>query len=147
MSELVGLLLQRLSDLLALLRRHLLELLGKLLKLLSGLLGARALERLAARKALQVASHVFKSGPACVGIRVDALLELGGVREAEQVMRDALELAGEIGDRLIAGRLRLGLGLMLDDVAELELARALFAEIEADKWRAKAEAALARLDV
>ena len=59
MGKLIRLLLQRLGRLLALLGRHLLDLLGQLLKLLGRLLHARALERLAAGQALQVARHVF----------------------------------------------------------------------------------------
>ncbi|MFI6480840.1 BTAD domain-containing putative transcriptional regulator [Nonomuraea sp. NPDC050663] len=75
----------------------------------------------------------------------EAWRRLGRAKAAERTLRAALDLAAEVGDRLIAGRIRLSLGLLLDDVAQLELARAVFTEIDALHWRAKAEEALARL--
>ena len=76
MLELLGLLAQIRSRLLALLGCHLVELLGELIELLGGLIQTWALAGLLPREALQVARHLLKCGAARIGVGVDPLLKL-----------------------------------------------------------------------
>lgn len=75
---------------------------------------------------------------------------LGRAEQAERALSQALEMAQELGERHIEGRTRLSLGLLLSSqgdpggAAHLEKAHTLFAEMGAERWRAKAAEALAR---
>jgi DNA-binding SARP family transcriptional activator/tetratricopeptide (TPR) repeat protein len=75
---------------------------------------------------------------------------LGRADQAERALSHALEMAQELGERHIEGRTRLSLGLLLSrqgdpgGVVHLEKAHTLFAEMGAERWRAKAAEALAR---
>ena len=90
----------------ALLWRHLAELLGELAELLGGLLGARALERLATGEPLEVARQLLDRRAPGVRVRIDALLELClGRREVGQRLlaaaRVLAQLALQLGKLLI----------------------------------------------
>ncbi|MFI6502504.1 AfsR/SARP family transcriptional regulator [Nonomuraea typhae] len=80
----------------------------------------------------------------------EARIALGQAEEAKGTLSTALDLAERLGERLIAGRIRLNLGLLMMEDGDrsaadhLEEAYALFEEIGAEPWRAKAAAALAR---
>jgi DNA-binding SARP family transcriptional activator/tetratricopeptide (TPR) repeat protein len=80
----------------------------------------------------------------------EAQAALGRADQAERVLSHALAMAQELGERHIEGRTRLSLGLLLSQqgdpggVAHLEKAHALFTDMEAERWRAKAAEALAR---
>lgn len=80
----------------------------------------------------------------------EARVALGQSERAKGTLSSALAIAERLGERLIAGRIRLNLGLLMLDgeqrtaAAHLEEAYALFEEIGAEPWRARAAEALAR---
>ncbi|MGW0811396.1 AfsR/SARP family transcriptional regulator [Nonomuraea sp. NPDC002799] len=80
----------------------------------------------------------------------EAQAALGQADQAERALSRALDMAQELGERHIEGRTRLSLGLLLSrqgdpgGVTHLEKAHTLFADMGAERWRAKAAAALAR---
>ncbi|WP_326636536.1 tetratricopeptide repeat protein [Nonomuraea fuscirosea] len=80
----------------------------------------------------------------------EAQAALGQVEQSERALSRALEMAQELGERHIEGRTRLSLGLLLSrqgnpgGVTHLEKAHAMFSDMGAERWRAKAEEALAR---
>lgn len=80
----------------------------------------------------------------------EAQAALGQAEEAERALSRALDMAQELGERHIEGRTRLSLGLLLSrqgdpgGVSHLEKAHALFTDMGAERWRAKAAEALAR---
>ncbi|MEV5500854.1 hypothetical protein AB0M50_36220 [Nonomuraea fuscirosea] len=80
----------------------------------------------------------------------EAQAALGQVEQSERALSRALEMAQELGERHIEGRTRLSLGLLLSrqgnpgGVTHLEKAHAMFTDMGAERWRAKAEEALAR---
>ncbi|MFI6901836.1 BTAD domain-containing putative transcriptional regulator [Nonomuraea sp. NPDC050394] len=80
----------------------------------------------------------------------EARIALGQPDRAKGTLAAALDLAERLGERLISGRIRLNLGLLMMEGGEraaeshLQEAYALFEEIGAEPWRAKAAEALAR---
>ncbi|HUR02513.1 MAG TPA: tetratricopeptide repeat protein, partial [Nonomuraea sp.] len=81
----------------------------------------------------------------------EAHAALGQAEQAERALSRALDMAQELGERHIEGRTRLTLGLLLSrqgdpgGVTHLEKAHTLFTDMGAERWRAKAAEALARL--
>ncbi|MEO3793522.1 BTAD domain-containing putative transcriptional regulator [Nonomuraea sp. B10E15] len=75
---------------------------------------------------------------------------LGRAAPARRALSQALALAQDLRERHIEGRSRLSLGLLLEQqedpeaVTHLKEAHALFAAMEAERWRAKAATALSR---
>ncbi|WP_327085080.1 tetratricopeptide repeat protein [Nonomuraea sp. NBC_01738] len=80
----------------------------------------------------------------------EARVALGQCEQAKGTLAAALAIAERLGERLIAGRIRLNLGLLMMEgerttaAAHLEEAYSLFDEIGAEPWRARAAEALAR---
>ncbi|MEU7748175.1 BTAD domain-containing putative transcriptional regulator [Nonomuraea sp. NPDC049158] len=79
----------------------------------------------------------------------EAQAALGRPEQAERALSRALDMAQELGERHIEGRTRLSLGLLLSrqgdprGLTHLRQAHALFADMGAERWRAKAAEALA----
>jgi len=113
LGHLPSLLIQIVGRLLALLGCELVELLCELVELLSRLLNTRTLRRLPPRKALQIACQLFERGTPCVGIWVDALLQLVFARrKIGQCLLAATtvfaQLALKLGELLVERRALLG---------------------------------------